>query len=184
MPKFILLYSSDCTTVQFVLFQPCDPQDLNARLCQSRELSKNRFVEGKVLERSTALWGAGGPGQHYWGTWHSPGTGELVCPWQLCPQLHASAATERECLCHPLCECRTCVFNWAPHTLSSYSWSDPWWLVGCVRRGVMGWSGVTSFSEAAICMLFSLQEKLLAEYIFKDFLQWMCHMKACHHPVV
>lgn len=63
-------------------------------------------------------------------------------------------------------------------------WSDPWWLVGCVRRGVMGWSGVTSFSEAAICMLFSLQEKLLAEYIFKDFLQWMCHMKACHHPVV
>lgn len=99
VPQFILLYSSGCGSVQFKCFWPCDTQDLNLRHCQSRELARNICVRQK--EKSRHVWGAGDTEQHCSGALHFPGVGELLCLWQLHPQLPTSAAPEGD-VCHPV----------------------------------------------------------------------------------
>lgn len=114
VPQFILLYSSGCGSLQFKRFWPCDTQDLNLRLCQSREVARNIHVRQK--EKSRHVWGAGDTGQHHSGALHSPGVGELLCLWQL----HLSSLLQLllSAIAVTLCVCR---MYWATHACHSCS---------------------------------------------------------------
>lgn len=191
VPQFILLYSSGCGSVQFKRSWPCDTQDLNPRLCQSRELARNMCqAEGEKQACVVCRW----HGAALLKGFAFPRHGGDAVLWQLHPQLPTSAAPEGECLSPSVCAGCTEPLTRYIHTV----WPDLWWLVGNVTAGAVGSSGIAAFSEVvsgqagrpqhrwllSALYLLSLKERRLTESVYKNSLQWMCRSTAIQCPMV
>lgn len=99
VPQFILPYSSGCGSVRFQPSWPCDTQDLNLRLCQSRELPET-YVSGR---RKAGMCGVQVAQDNIaqglciplaWGSCCASGSCILSSLLQLLPRAN---------VCHPLC---------------------------------------------------------------------------------